>query len=111
MEEYLLPYVNAVGIFGVCLVLIAYYLLNMNKLSPRDLRYLVLNFSGSSFILFSLGFHWNLSSVLIESTWILISLLGMYRVIREAYLQRKRNVANIYYLKDARKLKNDTLKK
>lgn len=107
MQELILPYVNAIGIFGVSLVLTAYYLLNINKFSPKDLRYLILNFSGSSFILFSLAFHWNLSSVVIESIWILISIIGIYRVLREEYRRRKQNVANIYYLKDIRKLRKD----
>ena len=72
-------YSNHIGIVGVLLTLLGYFLLNINKLSSRDLSYLLLNLIGSSLVLFSLYFHWNLSSVLIEGAWVLISLLGIYR--------------------------------
>jgi hypothetical protein len=73
---------NYIGIFGVILTLIAYYLLNINRLSSNNLTYLLLNFFGSWLILFSLIFHWNLSSVVIEIAWISISVIGLYRFIK-----------------------------
>jgi len=79
--QYLSLFSNYVGIFGVLLTLIAYYLLNINKLVPSSLQYLLLNFFGSWLILFSLMFHWNLSSVIIEIAWISISMIGLYRAL------------------------------
>ena len=73
---------DIVGIAGVILLLIAYYFLNTNKLSADGLNYQLLNFIGASFILFSLFFDWNTASVLIESAWIIISLIGIYRILR-----------------------------
>jgi hypothetical protein len=70
---------NTIGIIGVILVLIAYYLLNTDKINALDMRYLLLNLIGSVLILVSLMFHWNLSSVIIEIAWIAISLIGIYR--------------------------------
>ena len=72
---------NTVGITGVILLLIAYYLLSMNKMSPHHLSYQWLNLLGAIFILFSLFFHWNTASVLIEVAWIIISLIGIYRIL------------------------------
>lgn len=70
---------NLVGIIGVILTLIGYYLLNVGKLRSGDKSYLFLNLFGSFMILFSLLYHWNLASFLIEVAWIFISIIGIYR--------------------------------
>lgn len=72
---------DCIGLFGVIITLIAYYLLNVNKLASTDLTYLLMNFFGSVCILISLWVHWNLSAMLLETAWALVSLLGVYRVI------------------------------
>lgn len=46
-----------------------------------SMSYQVLNLLGALFILYSLIFHWNLASFLIEAAWVLISLIGIYRTI------------------------------
>ncbi len=89
MIEFMRSISNAVGITGVTFILIAYFLINTNRLTAKSLSYLILNFIGAWLILFSLCFHWNLASVMIECAWILISIMGIYRIIRQ------RNVSNI----------------
>ncbi|MCW5583957.1 MAG: hypothetical protein KIT56_08815 [Gammaproteobacteria bacterium] len=71
---------NVIGIAGVILLLIAYLLLNMNKMSAHSISYQLYNFFGALFIIFSLMFHFNLASFLIEMAWIVISLIGIYRI-------------------------------
>lgn len=83
MLEILRAISNLVGIVGVVCILISYFLINTNRLSYNSLIYLSLNFIGAWLILFSLFFHWNLSSVIIELAWITISGIGFYRLIRE----------------------------
>lgn len=73
---------DSVGIVGVVLTLLAYYLLNMNKITSMSMSYLFLNFFGSCMLLFSLLFHWNFPSVCIEVAWIGISLIGIYRFFK-----------------------------
>lgn len=75
-------FADIIGIIGVLMVLIAYFMLNTHKFLVLDMRYQLLNFVGSWFILYSLFYSWNLSSVLIEVAWILISIIGIYRVIK-----------------------------
>ena len=82
MLELCKHYANHVGIVGVLLTLIAYLLLNIEKVKSVDLSYLFLNLIGSIMLFFSLLFYWNLSSVLIELAWISISLMGIFRVYR-----------------------------
>lgn len=97
----LAEYANAVGIVGVVFTLTAYYLLNVNKLSSTSMVYLLLNCMGSTLVLFSLMFHWNLSSVITESAWISISLVGVYRV-RRARKKLQELPSNIYVLSNAK---------
>ena len=72
---------NIIGLSGVILVLLAYCLLQMNKLNQKSITYSFLNFIGSGFILISLYFSWNLASGIIEIAWFLISLFGLTRAI------------------------------
>ncbi len=82
MYNFLLEISDGVGIVGVILILIAYYYLSVGKWISDSMIYQVLNFLGAWLILFSLYFHWNLSSVVIEIAWIIISLIGMYRLVK-----------------------------
>lgn len=87
-SETILIVTDIIGMIGVLLVLVAYLCLNTDKMSPIDIRYQLMNFTGSCFILFSLFFSFNLASVIIEIAWILISLIGIYRCYR-IHVQRK----------------------
>lgn len=73
---------DIIGLIGVVMVLIAFYLLNTHKVMVLDMSYQWLNFVGAVLILISLFYSWNLASVLIEIAWILISLLGIYRSMK-----------------------------
>jgi hypothetical protein len=74
---------DIVGIIGVIIILVAYYWVSMGRYTAKNFNFQALNFLGAWLILFSLYFHWNLSSVLIEIAWIIISMIGMYRIIKE----------------------------
>jgi len=79
MYQMLFNISDKVGLLGVALILLAYFFLSMSRWQSHSLKYQILNFIGAWLILFSLYFHWNLSSVVIEVAWILISIMGMYR--------------------------------
>ncbi len=82
MYDILLKLSDPVGILGVILILIAYYYLSVGRWIADSMRFQFLNFLGAWLILYSLYFHWNLSSVLIEVAWIIISMIGMYRCFK-----------------------------
>ena len=48
----------------------------------RDLSYSVLNAVGASFLVVSLLFDFNLSALMVESFWALISAIGIIRCLR-----------------------------
>lgn len=73
---------NPVGIFGVIIILIAYFYLSIGKWAATSFLYQFLNFIGAWLILFSLFYHWNLASVIIEIAWIIISMIGFYKIYK-----------------------------
>jgi hypothetical protein len=71
-----------VGNAGVVVLVITYLMLQLNKLSSDGLAYSVLNAVGAGLIVVSLLFDFNLSALVIEVFWVLISLVGIYRYFR-----------------------------
>lgn len=71
---------DMVGLFGVLLILIAYYFLSLEKWEAQTYRYQIFNFFGAAGILYSLFFQWNLSSAVIEIAWMIIGVMGMYHI-------------------------------
>ena len=69
------------GNIGVLILMIAYLLLQLNKLS-NGLVYSTLNALGAGLIVISLLTNFNLSAFLMEVFWVLISLIGIYRHLR-----------------------------
>jgi hypothetical protein len=70
------------GNIGVVLIIIDYLLLQLNRISSNSLSYSLLNAVGASLIIISLIFNFNLSAFIMEATWVLISLFGLYRYFR-----------------------------
>lgn len=70
---------DIVGILGVGLVIFAFFLIQSEKITSSSSIYLYSNFVGAIMLLFSLYYHWNLASVIIEILWLLISLYGIVR--------------------------------
>ena len=68
-----------VGNIGVFCVLAAYLLLQLEKLDVTSLFYSVLNAFGAGLVVFSLLYDFNLSAMVIETAWLLISLFGIAR--------------------------------
>jgi len=65
------------GNVGVLMMVIAYLLLQLERLSSSAVSYLLLNAVGALLVLLSLLFHFNLSAFLMEVFWLLISLFGL----------------------------------
>jgi predicted membrane protein len=73
---------DAVGMLGTLLVVLAYFLLQLERTDPKGLSYNLLNLLGALLLLFSLCFTFNLASFVIELFWIAASLIGMWRYWR-----------------------------
>lgn len=73
---------DGVGTAGVVVIILAYGLLQAERLSSRSATYSWLNLVGAALILVSLFHTWNTASVLIEVFWVAISLYGLWRAWR-----------------------------
>lgn len=74
---------NTVGTIGVFCILITYFLLQTENLRSDQWLYSALNLAGSSMILFSLIFEFNLPSFFVEAAWVAISIMGLWRKWRQ----------------------------
>ena len=73
---------DLVGNTGVLLMVVAYMLLQLEKLSSSALSYLLLNAVGATMVMISLMFSFNLSAFLMEAFWLLISLYGLAKSLK-----------------------------
>ena len=71
--------IDLVGNIGVGMIVVTYLLLQLDRISSSDVAYSVLNALGASLIVVSLIVDFNLSALLMEVFWVLISLMGIVR--------------------------------
>ncbi|WP_230390077.1 CBU_0592 family membrane protein [Piscirickettsia salmonis] len=81
-----------IGTVGMVLVVIAYFLVVSQRVTPGSLPFSIVNLIGAILLLISLCIHFNLGSFIIEIFWILISLYGIAKWCLEKTLchQRKK---------------------
>lgn len=75
------------GNLGVFLLLVAFFLLQLNKITSDQISYSLTNVVGATLILISLAIEFNLSAFAIEFFWLLISIVGVINYFR----RKKRN--------------------
>jgi len=67
------------GNIGVVLMVLAYLLLQAEKLRSSSLSYSLMNAIGAIFVVISLLYRFNLSAFLVEGFWFLISIYGLIK--------------------------------
>ena len=67
------------GNVGVAFMVVAYLLLQAEKIRSSDLSYSLMNGLGAVLVLISLLYQFNVSAFLVELFWLLISLYGLIR--------------------------------
>ncbi|OHD98065.1 MAG: hypothetical protein A3E21_04930 [Sulfurimonas sp. RIFCSPHIGHO2_12_FULL_36_9] len=80
--------IDVIGIVGVAIVVVTYFLLQSEKIDSKGFLYSFFNAFGSLLILYSLLYNWNLASFIIEFIWIVISLYGL----KKWYRSKKQNI-------------------
>lgn len=76
---------DLIGNVGVIFIIVAYLLLQLNKISSDDIRYSIMNLLGAALVIISLIENFNISAFVIEAFWVAISLIGILK-----FLKRKR---------------------
>ena len=76
-----------VGVAGFIFYLLAYGLLQVGRTSGRSYSYVLLNLLAASLVLISLIHQFNLASLLIQISWIVISIVGLTRIRNSTNMQ------------------------
>lgn len=74
-----MDHATLLGNLGVLSFLIAYFLLQKERVAYNSIYYLGLNLLGSLLLIYSLLFDWNLPAFLLEAAWALISIYGIVK--------------------------------
>jgi hypothetical protein len=69
-------YVDFIGIFGVFIIIVAYIMMQIDRMNPKGVAFSLLNTIGAILILISLIYDWNLASFVVEVIWFMLSLYG-----------------------------------
>jgi len=76
---------DILGTVGVAVIVAAYFLLQSWRLRSDQLAYSVMNGGGAVLILISLYYNFNFPSFVVEFFWLLISLYGIARSVRQKH--------------------------
>jgi len=76
-----LNWFDVAGFIGVLLIIIAYLLLQLDKLPSSAPSYSLMNAIGALLVIVSLLFDFNLAAFVVEAFWFLISLMGLARSV------------------------------
>lgn len=82
MDDALRLWSDICGIAGACIIVLAYALLQSRRWQTSQPRYSAANALGAALILASLVVTPNMPSIVIESFWLVISLIGLFRALR-----------------------------
>lgn len=69
------------GNVGVAIMIVAYLLLQLNRIDSHSVVYSLLNVFGAALVILSLSVNFNLSAFIMEAFWVLISMIGIYRYL------------------------------
>ena len=73
------------GNLGVLLIIVSYFWMQIGRISGQSPVYSLVNALGAALVLISLYYEFNLSAALVESFWLLISLLGLFLGTRKGH--------------------------
>ena len=71
------------GNLGVLLIVGSYFWMQLGRISGQSVAYSLANACGAALILVSLYFDFNLSAVVIEVFWLVISVMGAVLALRK----------------------------
>lgn len=71
---------DIIGTLGAIILLLAYYLLQVEKITAEKYQYHSMNLVGAVFVLISLTIKPNAPSILMEIFWALVAVYGLYKV-------------------------------
>jgi len=80
-------FADIIGMMGTFAVVLAFFLIQLERIDPKGLQYNLLNLSGAIMLLISLCINFNLASFVIELFWIAASMVGLFKYYQRRQLQ------------------------
>ena len=80
---------NVIGLIGASLYLLSYFLLNTKKISGDSVNYIAMNMIAAICVSISLVEYYNLPSLIIQLSWIAISIIGIYNCLSKSRQEEK----------------------
>lgn len=80
---------DLIGGMGAAVLLVTYFLLQINRISAGSMKYSVLNGLGSASILVSLTNDFNFAAFVIEVAWFVVSCVGALVTLRQWRMAKK----------------------
>ncbi|MCS6875068.1 MAG: hypothetical protein N2Z23_07485 [Pyrinomonadaceae bacterium] len=68
-----------VGLIGVFLIVLTYFLLQIGKIRSDEVSYSFFNALGAGLVIISLCFDFNFSAFIVEFFWMLVSIYGLIK--------------------------------
>lgn len=82
---------DVIGVIGMLAYLASYFLLQIGLIHSNSYTYCLVNMAAASLVMISLLHDFNLASALIQISWIVISALGIFRLIFRSRRRRRRS--------------------
>ena len=79
---------DIIGSIGVVAIILAYVLIQTQRLRAENLSYSLLNAVGAGLVIFSLYFDFNFPAFIVEFFWLIISLFGIGKYLVNRYSER-----------------------
>jgi len=79
-----------IGVIGTVIYISTYFLVQISWIKAPGYSYCLLNIMAASLVGISLLFEFNLASALIQASWILISIIGITKLVYNNKSKRKR---------------------
>lgn len=73
---------QSISVVGAALILLAFALLQMRRVPSESYSYQVMNFAGGAALLYVAVVEHQIGFILLEGSWAILSLLGMWRLFR-----------------------------
>lgn len=80
---------TVIGLVGMLVTLLAFYLLQARKLHGNGVIYQLMNAFGSAAIIVSLFYAFNLPAMILEVAWLAISIYGLVIGVRHGRAMRQ----------------------
>lgn len=82
---------DVVGLAGTLMILVAFFMQQIGRLSGTALAYQSMNLFGAAGILVSLLGGFNMAVFLLEAAWVLVSAYGIVRTLKQRRVSNAQN--------------------